>query len=94
MGGRNPDRDARRPDWSLHKSLGQLKAAGFGLRTWCTQCGNTRPADIDHLIESRGEDASPWDRWVRCSANQCRGRAVFSASTNGYNYFRLTREWS
>ena len=83
-----------RPDWCTHRSLGQLKRAGFVLRSWCTRCGNARPVDIEHLIETRGEDACPWDRWIHCYRADCRGRAVFSASSNGFNFYRLTRNWS
>jgi hypothetical protein len=41
-----------------------MKAAGCCLATWCSRCGLSQPTDIDHLIELRGTEASPWDRYV------------------------------
>ena len=95
MGARNPERYTDRPDCTTHRTLGQMKAAGWRLATWCTKCGHTAAADIDHLIELRGTDASPWDRYVVCGYRNCRGRAVFKAATGPADLlYRLTRNWT
>jgi len=95
MGARNAERDSVPPDWTTHRTLGQMKAAGWRLATWCTKCGRGAPADIDHLMELRGSQASPWDRYVICGRNNCRGRAVFKAATGpGDVWYRLSRNWT
>ncbi len=94
MGGPNPDRSAKRPEWRDHRTLRQLRDAGFTLRTWCSRCGAVTLVDFDHLMERRGEEGVPWDRFVRCDKLDCRGRAFFSASSNRHTWFRLTRDWS
>ncbi len=94
MGRVNPERTAVRPDWHTDGTLADLKRAGFTLRAWCSRCGHARPIDIEHLIDTRGAEATSWDRWVICGAYDCRGRAVFSASSNRHNFYRLTRDWT
>ena len=95
MGARNPERFTDPPDWTTHRTLGQMKAAGWRLATWCSKCGRTAPADIDRLIELRGPKASPWDRYIVCGHLGCRGRAVFKAATSGADlWHRLTRDWT
>jgi hypothetical protein len=95
MGSRSVDRLNLPPDWHAHRTLGQMKAAGWRLATWCRRCGRSRPVDIDHLIELRGAEASPWDRFVVCGHLGCRGHAVFKAATGPADlWYRLTRNWT
>ena len=57
--GLNADRINFPPDWHSHRTLGQMRAAGWRIATWCRRCGHGRPVDIDQLIELRGAEASP-----------------------------------
>jgi hypothetical protein len=95
MGARDPERYALPPDWRRHRTLGQMKDAGWRLATWCRRCGHSAPLDIDLLIEMRGTEASPWDRFMDCGRSGCRGKAVFKAATGpGDVWYRLTRNWA
>jgi hypothetical protein len=95
MGSRNADRLNDPPDWHSVRTLGQMKAAGWRLATWCKKCGHGAPVDLDHLIELRGAEASPWDRYIVCGYMSCRGRAIFKAATGPADlWFRLTRDWT
>jgi hypothetical protein len=93
--GLNAERINYPPDWHAHRTLGQMKGAGWRLSTWCTRCGHGWPVDIDRLIELRGAEASPWDRYVICGHLSCCGRAVFKAATGPADlWYRLTRNWT
>jgi hypothetical protein len=95
MGSINADRLNEPPDWHTHRTLGQMNALGWRLSTWCTNCGLSAPADIDRLIELRGSESSPWDRFIVCDYRNCRGRAVFKVATGPAElWFRLTRNWT
>ncbi|MDB5458170.1 MAG: hypothetical protein JWP92_3755 [Caulobacter sp.] len=95
MGSRNPDYCDTVPNWHEHKTLGQLKKAGFQIRSWCKKCGHDQVEDIDRLIELRGTEGVPWDCYRRCEFRGCGGRAVFKArATIGGSFHRLSRNWS
>lgn len=46
MGSRNPERYTDKPDWHMHRTLGQMKASGWRLSTWCTNCGHSAPVVV------------------------------------------------
>jgi hypothetical protein len=65
------------PSWSA--TLGALRQASATVRAICPRCAGFK-ADLERMIEAKGETYSLWNRTTPCPRPGCDGHVWFKAS--------------